>query len=255
MTKLSVVIITLNEEDNIGPCIDSVQGLADEVIVVDSFSTDQTTTIAEQKGAKVFQHKFEGFTKQKNIAVQHAAYDYVFSIDADERVSTELYQSILAAKQQSLIPPGYYMNRLNHMGGKPIKTCGWYPDTKVRLWHKAYGGWTGGLVHEEWQVVPGAKDLPAPDKLTGDLLHYSYNNTAELKAQVGRFAALAAQGLQHKSLATLVLKLLFSTVAKFIKTYVLYRGFTDGVTGFKICYYQSAETCMKYYKAIKLKYA
>lgn len=251
MTKLSVVIITLNEEDNIGPCIDSVQGLADEVIVVDSFSTDRTVEIAKQKGAKVFQHKFEGFTKQKNIAVQHAAYDYVFSIDADERVSAALYQSVQAAKQKGFTAAGYEMNRLNHLGGNPIQTCGWYPDAKVRIWNRHSGGWQGGLVHEQWV----ATDNVAVEKLTGDLLHYSYNNKAELKAQVERFAALAAQGLQHKSPATLVLKLLFSTVAKFIKTYILYRGFTDGATGFKICYYQSAETCMKYYKAIKLKYA
>lgn len=255
MTKLSVVIITLNEENNIGPCIDSVQGLADEVIVVDSFSTDRTAAIATQKGAKVFQHKFEGYTKQKNTAAQHATHDYVFSIDADERVSAELYQSILEAKQKGLVPPGYEMSRLNHLAGKPIKTCGWYPDTKVRLYNKSYSGWVGGLVHEEWQVVPAAKDIPAPQKLTGDLLHYSYNTTGELKAQVKRFATLAAQGLQHKSAVTLTLKLVLSTVAKFIKTYILYRGFTDGITGFKICYYQSAETCIKYYTALKLKYA
>lgn len=255
MSKLSVVIITLNEENNIGPCIDSVQGLADEIIVVDSYSTDRTVAIATQKGAKVFQHKFEGYTKQKNTAAQHATHDYVFSIDADERVSAELYQSILEAKQKGLIPPGYEMNRLNHLAGKPIKTCGWYPDTKVRLYHKGYGKWTGGLVHEEWNMTVVARDITDVDKLSGDLLHYSYNTTGELKAQVERFAALAAQGLQHKSAVTLALKLVLSTVAKFIKTYILYHGFADGVTGFKICYYQSAETCMKYYKALKLKYA
>jgi glycosyltransferase involved in cell wall biosynthesis len=251
MTKLSVVIITLNEEDNIGPCIDSVQGLADEVIVVDSFSTDRTVEVAKQKGAKVFQHTFEGYTKQKNIAIQHAAYDYVFSIDADEKVSSELQQSIFTAKQQGFTAGAYEMNRLNFFGNRAVKTCGWYPDVKVRLWNKHAGGWQGGLVHEQW-VATGDVRI---DKLKGDLLHYSYKNAAELKAQVERFAALAAQGLQHKSPATLVLKLLFSTPARFIKTYIVYRGFTDGATGFTICYYLSAETCMKYYKAIKLKYA
>ncbi len=251
MTKLSVVIITLNEQDNIGPCIDSVQGLADEVIVVDSFSTDRTIDIAKQKGAKVVQHKFEGFTKQKNLAVQQAEYDYVFSIDADERVSAELYQSILLAKRKGFTAAGYQMNRLNHLAGKPIQTCGWYPDTKVRICNRHTGGWQGGLVHEQW----AANGDVTVEKLTGNLLHYSYNNTNELKAQATKFAKLAAQGLQHKNTASLVFKLLFSPFARFIKTYILYRGFTDGLTGFTICYYQSGETCMKYYEAVKLKYA
>lgn len=251
MSKLSVVIITLNEEGNIGRCIDSVQGLADEVIVVDSFSTDRTVDIATQKGAKVFQHIFEGYTQQKNIAIEDAAFDYVFSIDADEEVSAALKQSILAAKQQGFTSDAYKMNRLNFFANRPVKTCGWYPDEKVRIWNKHNGGWQGGLVHEQWI----AKANIQTEKLNGDLLHYSYNNTAELKAQAVSFAKLAATGLQHKSIASLVFKLLFSAPARFIKTYILYRGFSDGATGFNICYYQSAETCMKYYEAIKLKYA
>src|SRR3954469_18861471 len=121
MNKLSVVIITLNEEEGIGKCIDSVREVADEIVVVDSFSTDRTRKIAEAKGARFIQNKFEGHIQQKNFAKDQAANDWVLSIDADETLSPELQQSILEAKQ-NFTCEGYTMDRLNFYCGKPIKT-------------------------------------------------------------------------------------------------------------------------------------
>src|SRR5205085_6506439 len=128
MSKLSVVIITLNEEKNIGSCIDSVHEIADEIILLDSFSTDSTIAIAKTKGAKVFQQKFEGYTAQKNKAITYASNDYVLALDADELLSPELLNSIKQIKRAGYSADAYTMNRLNYFADKPIKTCGWYPD-------------------------------------------------------------------------------------------------------------------------------
>ncbi len=126
MSKLSVVIIANNEEENIGRCIASVEGLADEIIMVDSFSTDKTCEIAHNLGARVIQHTFEGHIEQKNWAREQVIYPYVLSLDADESLSEELKNSIAAVKNDFKFD-GYTMNRLNFYCGKPIKTCGWYP--------------------------------------------------------------------------------------------------------------------------------
>src|SRR5688572_22507686 len=142
MSKLSVVIITFNEENNIARCIDSVNGIADEVVVVDSFSTDKTEEIAKGKGARFIQHTFKGHIEQKNYAKEQAQYDYVLSLDADEALSEELKNSIKQAKTDFAVH-GYTMNRLNFYEDKPIKTCGWYPDKKLRLWDRKEGEWRG----------------------------------------------------------------------------------------------------------------
>jgi glycosyltransferase involved in cell wall biosynthesis len=250
MNKLSVVIITLNEEKNIARCIDSVQNIADEIIVVDSFSSDRTVEIVNGKGARVFQQKFEGYTNQKNIAVSYSSNDYVFSIDADEEISYELLESIRVVKLTGWGADAYEMNRLNFFGQTPIKSCGWYPDTKVRIWNKHKGGWQGGLVHEQWKA--NTSNLKK-EKLVGDLLHYSYKTIDDLRKQAEKFAALAAIKLMEEGTLQLLFKRIFSPLARFFKSYILYRGFTEGKTGFYICYYQYRETLLKYSEALKLK--
>ena len=134
--KLSVVIIAYNESDQIADCIKSVNGLADEILVVDSFSTDDTVSIAESLGARVLQHKFEGHIQQKNWAKDQATNNFVLSIDADERLTLELKESIAQEKELGFHHSGYYMNRLNFIGSKALKCCGWYPDKKLRLWNR-----------------------------------------------------------------------------------------------------------------------
>lgn len=248
MSKLSVVIITLNEEERIGRCIDSVRQVADEVIVLDSFSTDRTVEIAKAKGAVVFQEKFTGFTAQKNRVISKSNYPYVFSIDADEELSEDLLLSIQSEKEKGFPDGAYQMNRLNFFGTRAVKTCGWYPDTKVRIWNKALGEWTGGLVHEEW--TPTQKDV-AVKKLNGDLLHYTYPTKQDLIQQTERFADLAAESLKQKNIFYLLTKMLTSPLFKFIRNYFFKLGFTEGALGFTICYYQSLGVFLKYYRAIE----
>ena len=250
MSKLSVVIITFNEEERIGQCIDSVRQIADEIIVLDSFSTDRTVEIAKAKGAVVFQEKFTGFTAQKNRVISKSNYPYVFSIDADEELSEDLLRAIQSEKEKGFPAGAYPMNRLNFFGARAVKTCGWYPDTKVRIWNKAVGAWTGGLVHEEW--TPTQKDV-AVKKLSGDLLHYTYQTKQDLIQQTERFADLAAESLKQKNIFYLLIKMLTSPLFKFIRNYFFKLGFTDGALGFTICYYQSLGVFLKYYRALKRK--
>lgn len=252
MNRLSVVIITFNEEENIARCIDSVREVADEIIVLDSFSTDRTVDIAKAKGASVYQEKFQGFTAQKNLAIGYSRNAYIFSIDADEVASKDLLESITREKEKDFPADAYAMNRLNFFGSRAVKTCGWYPDTKVRLWNKEIACWKGGLVHETWGLR-NENNEAVIEKLDGDLLHYTYKTKEDLVRQSEHFAALGAKGLKEKSTAYLLLKLLFSAPFKFLRNYVFRLGFTDGATGFTICYHKSREVFLKYFWAIKLK--
>ncbi len=250
MNKLSVVIITFNEEENIGKCMDSVREVVDEVVVVDSFSTDRTIEIAEAKGARIIQHKFEGHIQQKNFAKEQATNNWVLSIDADETLSEELKQSIAIAKG-SFDADGYTMNRLNFYCGKPIKTCGWYPDKKLRLWDRTKGAWTGINPHDKFELIERA----VIKNLTGDILHNTYPTHESFLAQRDKFATISAQHLKSKSVFVLLLKLIFSPPFKFIRTYFLLLGFTEGAVGFTICFHLSREVFLKYFRAIKFKYS
>lgn len=254
MNPLSVVIITYNEEDTIARCIDSIRAIADEIIVLDSFSTDKTVAIAKEKGAKIIKEKFQGFTAQKNLVIGYSSSQYIFSIDADEVVSEELLRSIQIEKQKDFPADAYEMNRLNFFGTREIKTCGWYPDTKVRLWNKNLAGWKGALVHEAWSFLDSKND-GVIEKLNGDLLHYTYQTKEDLVRQSEKFAVLAAKTLKEKNVFYLLMKMFFSALFKFIRNYFFKLGFTEGVLGFTICYYQSTEVFLKYYYAIELKYA
>ena len=249
MNKLSVVIITLNEEEGIGTCIDSVREVADEIVVVDSFSTDRTLKIAEAKGARFIQNKFEGHIQQKNFAKQQATNDWVLSIDADETLSAELQQSILEAKQ-SFANDGYTINRLNFYCGKAIKTCGWYPDTKLRLWNRTKGTWKGINPHDRFEL----ESTSSVQHLRGDILHNTYPTSKSLLNQVEKFATIGAQHLMGESIFYLLPKAIFSPSFKFFRNYFLKLGFTEGKLGFTICFHQSREVFLKYYRAIRLKY-
>ncbi len=253
MKKLSVVIIAFNEEENIGLCIDSVQGIADEVVVVDSFSTDKTVAIATQKGAVVIQHKFEGHIQQKNFAKEQANNEWVLSLDADEALGDELKLALSKWKLESRNQiDGYKINRLNFYCGTAIKTCGWYPDSKIRLWSRGIGEWRGLNPHDKFELYDG-KDTIAT--MPGHILHNTYPTRDSFLAQREKFATISAQHLKTENLLFLLAKLIFSPPFKFIRTYILQLGFTEGITGLFICYHLSREVFLKYYRAIKYKYA
>lgn len=245
---LSLVIITFNEAANIADCIRSVGELASEVLVLDSFSTDNTREIAASLGARVETHAFDGHIQQKNRAKKMASHQWVLSLDADERLSPELKHAIATA----LADPkheGYAMNRLNFFCGRPIRSCGWYPDRKLRLWKKDAGNWGGVNPHDRFELEHGN----APGFLQGDLLHFTYASREAMELQVQKFADIAARQNQHKSFGYLWSKMMFSPLFKFIRTYILKQGFRDGRDGFFICRMQAREVFLKYQRAIRLK--
>jgi len=240
MPKLSIVIITLNEERNILRCIESVKEVADEVLVMDSFSTDRTPEICKSAGVNFIQRTWEGYSATKNYAASLAANDWIFSIDADEAVSAELKDSVQKIKSGSH-PLFCEVRRLTNYCGQWIRHGGWYPDIKLRLYDRRIASWQGE-VHE--QLV-----LSAPRErllLNGDLLHYSYYTTAEHDRQLEKFSALRARELFSKGEQAGWFKIAVKTVSKFLKIYVTRRGFLDGYYGWVIARKSARESYLRY---------
>ncbi len=228
MIRISVVIITFNEERNIARCIDSVLPVADEIVVIDSYSTDRTRAICLDRGARFIEHAFEGFTAQKNFAMQQASFSHILSLDADEYLSPELLHSILNIKAGGNAD-GYSMNRLNNYGGKWIKSCGWYPDTKIRLWNKEKGDWQGGLIHETVVMKHGS----SVSHLPGDLLHMAYCNPGDLISKIDQYATIYAREHAFKKKVSTP-SILLKAIASFLKNYLLRGGIRDGYEGLLI---------------------
>jgi glycosyltransferase involved in cell wall biosynthesis len=248
MPKLSVVIITFNEERNIGRCLESVKDIADEIIVVDSFSTDETKTICKSYGAKFIKHAFEGHIKQKNFAISQAKYTHQLSLDADEALSGELKAEILKVKE-NWDADGYRMNRLSNYCGKWIRHSGWYPDTKLRLYNSGKGLWAGMDPHDKFELEPESSIR----KLKGDILHYTYYTIDEHILQANKFSSIAAKELVSKGKPIYFFKMFLNPIAKFIRNYILHLGFLDGFYGFIICQITANETFLKYIKAWQMR--
>ena len=243
--QISVVVISYNEERNLGRCLASVQEIADEIIVLDSFSTDGTVAIAERYGAKVFTNAFKGHIEQKNLALNYASNRWVLSLDADEAIDVFLKQSILDLKQRGPDDniAGYRMNRLTNYCGKWIKHSGWYPDTKTRLFNKTTGKWGGENPHDKWEAA-GTKF----GKLKGDLLHYSFYTINEHLQKIERYTEIAAKQRISKGKRYNLLKIGTVPVWVFILNYIFRLGFMDGYYGYIVCKLQAFETWLKYNK-------
>jgi len=164
---ISASIIAFNEEANIGTCLDSIRGVVDEILVVDSFSTDKTVEICQARGVRLLQQEFKGHVEQKNFAMSQTRHDCILSLDADEALSPELRRSVLATKHDWNFD-AYKVNRLTNYCGAWIRHCGWYPDTKVRLWNRNKGQWGGVNPHDRVVMDQGT----SKGQLAGDLLHY-----------------------------------------------------------------------------------
>lgn len=243
MEKLSVVIITLNEEKNIKRCLDSVITVADEIVVVDSFSTDKTGQICSSFGVRFVKHEFEGYIEQKKFALTLAKNKLVLSLDADEALSDELKNSILEVKNE-LSASGYTMNRLTNYCGKWVWHCGWYPDRKLRLFISNRGSWGGINPHDKF-IFHNKESIK---HLKGDLLHYSYYTIDEHYKQSEKFSNIAAQSYFEKNKKATLIKLWINPAAKFFRDYFFKLGFLDGSTGFRICYISAGATHSKYRK-------
>lgn len=243
-TPLSVVIITFNEERNIGRCLDAVKTIADDIVVVDSFSTDRTEEISKAKGARFFQHKFEGHIEQKNLAFTYAKFPLVLSLDADEAPDETLLAEIQRIKANRLLD-GYTMNRLTNYCGQWIKHCGWYPDTKLRLVDSAKGSWTGANPHDRYEL----SDKNAPvEHLAGNILHYSYYTIEEHYAQAEKFSTIGARAAFQQGKKSNTLLAAGKCWAKFVRNYLVNAGFLDGKNGYIICKISAWETWRKYTK-------
>jgi glycosyltransferase involved in cell wall biosynthesis len=241
--QLSVVIITYNEERNLARCLKSVLRIADEIIVVDSASTDGTVAIAKQYNAKVYLHPFDGYVKQKIIATDYATNDWVFTLDADEVVTPELEQSILETKNGKRLD-AYKINRLTNYCGKWIKHCGWYPDHIIRLFDKTKGKWHGGSIHEHWEL-----DQPSDvGLLKGHLLHYSYPTISDHIRKIDKFTELSARDAVARGKDCSLLKILLVPKWNFFVTYILKLGILDGYYGYVICKLDSYVSFVKYTK-------
>jgi glycosyltransferase involved in cell wall biosynthesis len=247
MIQLSAVIITYNEERNIERCLLSLQGIMDEILILDSFSTDQTKAIALKFDIQFHEKAWAGYAQSKNYANQLARYDYVFSIDADECLSPELQAAILAYKNSGIVGIAE-LNRLTNYCGKWIKHCGWYPDRKIRLFDRRKVQWEGDI-HETLTV----KGEPKPYFLKGDLWHYSYYTKADHFAQIEKFTTIAAGSEFNKGKRSNLGQAYLSAFVKFVQAYFFRLGLLDGWAGFLVCKRSAYASYLKYYKILQLQ--
>ncbi len=243
MKALSVVIITYNEEKNIGRCIESVSAVADEIIVVDSFSDDDTVHIAIAKGAIVKQSKFDGYVNQKNKAIQMATHELVLLLDADEALDHELAGAIRDAKKD-IVFKAYTMNRCSFFCGKFIRHGLWYPDRKLRLFDKRFGKCGGMNPHDRILMDPA---IPMKH-LNGELLHYTYDTMEEYLFRNDAVSTIAAQSLFEAGIKKPWTKIIFSPFWAFINGYFLRMGFLEGYHGFTIALHSANQSYSKYQK-------
>lgn len=240
--KISATIITLNEEDNIAAAISSVSW-ADEIIVVDSESTDRTAKIAEDSGARVITRKWTGFSEQKQFAVDSASNDWILSLDADERISDKLREEILALRDRNTRYDGYRIPRLSYYMGRPVHHCGWYPDHQLRLFDRRKGSWNQRQIHESVKMKEGA----AVGTLRGEIVHYSVENAAHHHRMIGeRYAPLAALQMFESGKRTSPISIFFAGFGAFVRSYFLRLGFLDGLPGFVISRFAAHHAFLKH---------
>ena len=243
MRKLSAVIITFNEERNIGRCLESLQGIVDEIIIVDSFSTDKTQEIASSFNAVFIQHAFKGHIQQKNFALSQASNDFVISLDADEALSDPLKTSILQVKEQHTAD-GYSMNRLSNYCGHWIRHGSWYPDKKLRLFDRTKVQWAGVNPHDKAEALEGT----VLKHLSGDLLHFTYYTIEEHVRKLDYFSSIAANAYFEKNKKAGLFNLIIRPGFAFFRDFILRAGFLDGYYGWVIARFTAHYTMQKYVK-------
>jgi glycosyltransferase involved in cell wall biosynthesis len=226
--KITATVITLNEEHNIAAALESISW-ADEIIVVDSESTDRTVDIARRFTDRVFVRPWPGYSAQKNFAASQAANDWIFSLDADERVSDELAREIETLKTGGEHQAdGFEMPRLTFYLGRWIKHSGWYPDYKLRLYNRNRARWRGEFVHEALDVDGEVK------RLSSNILHYTVRDASEHHLRMDRYTTLAAQQAFAQAGRASLGTTLFSPLAVFLRSYFFKLGFLDGIQGLAI---------------------
>jgi glycosyltransferase involved in cell wall biosynthesis len=241
--KISATIITLNEAENIRAACESV-AWADEIVVVDSQSSDATREIAADCGARVVEKAWAGFAAQKQFAAECAAHEWVFSLDADERVSARLRASVedLLYTPDAQLADGYRVARRSFYMGRWIRGGGWYPDAQLRLYRRSRGRWQGAYVHESVKMDEGARVAT----LAGDLLHYSVRDASQHHRMIGeRYAPLAARQMFEQGRRTSPLVIATASPLAFFRSFVLKGGFRDGLAGYSIARFAAHHAFLK----------
>ena len=245
--KISATIITLNEERHIRRCLESLEGIVDEIIVVDSGSHDTTLEIAAKLGARTTTHAWKNYAEQKNFASSLATHEWILSVDADECLSPSLRQDILQAKQILTQATAFEFPRRAFYLGRWIQHSGWYPDYKIRLFMKSKARWEGRFVHEALHI-----DGPIV-RLRGDLQHYTCESISEHLGTLDRYTTLAAEDLWERQNRSGWTQLLGSAFTAFVKTYWLKQGFRDGMQGLIIACLASYYNLVKHAKVWELE--
>ena len=239
--KISAAIITFDEEKNIADAINSAKW-CDEIVVIDSKSTDNTREISKKLGAKVIEQEWLGFGKQKQIAVDSCQNDWILSLDADERVSEELKNEILSLDKKNLAD-GYKIPRLTFYMNRPIKHSGWYPDYQLRFFNRNKGSWKDLHVHESFQMIDNSKI----GKLNSDIHHYSVENAQHHHKMIGkRYAPLAALQMFESGRRTSLPKIATVGMTTFLQSYILKLGFLDGFPGYCISKFAAHHAFLKH---------
>ena len=241
MTEISAIIITFNEERNIGRCIESLLPVMDEIIIIDSFSTDKTKEICSAYPVKFIENKWLGYSQTKNLGNNLAKFNYIFSIDADEALSKDLQEEILSLKKTNLNGV-YKVNRLTNYCGKWIYHCGWFPDWKIRLFPKEFSKWNNAIVHEELEF---SHSLPE-NKFQSVLEHYSYYSFAQHQEKADQYSLLTAKKYFDQKKKSMVFSPIISAVSRFVSMYFLKLGFLDGSSGFMIAKISAKSNFLKY---------
>ena len=245
MSELSIILITKNEAANIRACLESVQW-ADEVIVVDSGSTDDTVAICRDLGAQVHAHDWPGFGVQKNRALGYASKDWVLSLDADERVTPELRADIERAMQAAHAADAYLVPRLSNYCGRFMRHSGWYPDLLPRLFRRGKARFSDDLVHERL-IVEGATG-----ELQGLLLHYAFDDLEEVLHKINQYSSAGARMMQQRGRRATLTGAVLRGMWSFARTYVLRGGFLDGCEGFMLAVSNAEGTYYRYLKLMLL---
>lgn len=241
---LSVVIITLNEARNIARCLRSVVDLTDDIVVLDSFSTDQTKQICQQfSTVRFIERAWQGYSETKNYANSLAMHDRIFSIDADEEVSPELRNSIRHFLATAAETDTASLQRLTNYCGTWVRHGGWYPDKKIRIFHRKTTNWTGEIHETLENKTPCQTTL-----LSGKLLHYSFYTDEELLKQLDKFSTIAAETRFKNGEKASFFKIFYKTAFKFFRNYILKLGFLDGKIGLIIAYRTAQESYWRYSK-------
>lgn len=242
MTKLSITIITLDEEADIGDCLASV-AWADEVVVVDAGSRDRTVEICERAGARVVRQPWLGYAAQKNLAIERATHDWIFSLDADERVTPELRRELAALLEREPECDGYCVPRRSYFLGRWMRHGGWYPDYNLRFFRRDKGRFRPREVHEAVEVDGRVGSCAAP------IDHHTYRTLSEYVLRMDRYSTLAAAELRKAGVSPGWLDLLARPPLTFLRMYVAKRGFLDGMRGLMLAGCYASYTYFKYAKA------